>query len=122
MGWTVIESEWESLIHSHEGMLYPRHTLGLLAFCWQARLRNWRTYLLPQVNVSLEPDVLVSKGGVDIYTEFEILAHEKLEKWEKVNRFQGFITLCSFTPKTRTGLVGSANLATCPDLPLICIF
>lgn len=105
LGWPVVESEWELLIRSHEGLLYPRHILGLLAFCWQARLRDWRTELLPQVKASLEPDVLVSKGGGDIYAEFEIRAHEKLEKWKKSYQFQGFIGLCSFTPKTRIGLV-----------------
>jgi hypothetical protein len=111
MGWPVVESELERLIRSHEGLLYPRHTLGLLAFCWQARLRDWRTELLPQVDASLEPDVLVSKSGVNIYAEFEIRAHEKLEKWKKVYRFQGFVTLCSFTPKTRTGLVHECKLS-----------
>jgi len=105
LGWRVVESEWDRLIRSHEGLLYPRHTLGLLAFCWQARLRDWRTELLPQVYASVEPDVLVSKGGVNIYVEFEIRAHEKLEKWEKMNRFQGFVALCSFMPRTRYGLV-----------------
>jgi len=34
LGWPVVESEWERLIRSHDGLLYPRHTLGLLAFCW----------------------------------------------------------------------------------------
>jgi hypothetical protein len=105
LGWPVIKSEWDRLICSHEGLLYPRHTLGLLAFCWQARQRDWRTELLPQVKASLELDVLVSKGGGNIYAEFEIRAHEKLEKWKKSYQFQGFIGLCSFTPKTRIGLV-----------------
>lgn len=105
LGWPVVESEWDRLIRSHEGLLYPRHTLGLLAFCWQARLRDWRTELLPQVKASLEPDVLLSKSGINIYVEFEIRAHEKLEKWKKSSRFQGFVALCSFTPKTRAGLV-----------------
>ena len=99
MGWLVIDSEWERLIRSHEGLLYPRHTLGLLAFCWQARLRGWRVELLPQVSAALEPDVLVLKGGVDIYAEFEVQAHRKLEKWEKVYLFQGFVALCCFVPE-----------------------
>ncbi|MEW5870648.1 MAG: hypothetical protein AB1894_15350 [Chloroflexota bacterium] len=105
LGWPVVESEWDRLIHSHEGLLYPRHTLGLLAFCWQARLRDWRTELLPQVNASLEPDMLVSKGNVKIYAEFEIRAHEKRSKWKKISRFQDFVALASFTPKARYGLV-----------------
>jgi len=116
MGWPVVESEWERLIRSHEGLLYPRHTLGLLAFCWQARLRDWRTELLPQANATLEPDVLVFKGRVDIYVEFEIRAHEKLEKWKKVNRFQGFVALCSFTPKTRASLAQECKLSHVPGL------
>ena len=114
LGWPVVESEWERLIRSHEGLLYPRHTLGLLAFCWQARLRDWRTKLLPPVNALLEPDVLVSKGEVGIYAEFEIRAHEKLEKWKKACRFQGFVALCSFTPKTRIGLVQECKLSYVP--------
>jgi len=116
LGWPVVESEWERLIRSHEGLLYPRHTLGLLAFCWQARLRDWRIELLPQVNVSLEPDVLVSKGGMNIYTEFEIRAHEKLEKWNKACQFQGFVALCSFTPKTRTSLVAECKATRAPGV------
>ena len=114
LGWPVVESEWERLIRSHEGLLYPRHTLGLLAFCWQARLRNWRTEQLPQVNATLEPDMLVSKGGVNVYAEFEIRVHKKLEKWKKACRFQGFAALCSFTPKTRTGLVRECKFSHVP--------
>jgi len=116
LGWPVVESEWERLICSHEGLLYPRHTLGLLAFCWQARLRDWWTELLPQVNASVEPDVLVSKGGVDIYAEFEIRAHEKLEKWKKICDFQSFVALCSFTPKTRYGLIRECKLGRLPGV------
>ena len=101
LGWIVVESEWERLIRSHEGLLFPRHTLGLLAFCWQARLRGWRVEILPQVGASLEPDVLISKGRVDIYVELEIQKHGKLEKWKKVYAFQGFVALCSFVPQAR---------------------
>jgi len=111
LGWPVVESEWDRLIRSHEGLLYPRHTLGLLAFCWQARLRDWRTEVLPQVNASLEPDALVSKSGLNIYVEFEIRAHEKLKKWKKVYRLQGFVALCSFTPKTCWGLVTECKIS-----------
>jgi len=111
LGCPVIESEWDRLIHSHEGLLYPRHTLGLLAFCWQARLRDWQTELLPRANASLEPDVLVAKGGVNIYVEFEIRAHEKLEKWKKTSRFQSYVALCSFTPKTRESLIQECKLS-----------
>lgn len=105
LAWPVIESEWERLIRSHEGLLFPRHTLGLLAFCWQARLRGWRVELLPQVNRSLEPDVLISKGGIDVFVEFEVQKHGKLEKWKRVYSFQGFVALCCFVPKARFGLV-----------------
>jgi len=68
LGWSVVESGWERLIRSHE---------GLLAFCWQARLRDWRTALLPRVTAALEPDLLAIKGGVDIYAEFEIQSSKR---------------------------------------------
>ena len=114
LGWPAVESEWERLIRSHEGLLYPRHTLGLLAFCWQARLRGWRTELLPAVNARLEPDVLVEKSGTKVYVEFEVRAHEKLKKWRKACRFQGYVALCSFTPKARANLVEECKLSRVP--------
>ena len=116
LGWPVIESEWERLIRSHEGLLFPRHTLGLLAFCWQARLRGWQVELLPWVSASLEPDLLVSKGGVDIYAEFEVQAHGKLEKWKKVCLFQGFVALCSFMPSTRLSLTAECQNIRLPGI------
>lgn len=116
LGWPLVESEWERLIRSHEGLLYPRHTLGLLAFCWQARLRDWRVELLPKVKESLEPDILVTKGEADIYTEFEIRAHEKLEKWRKNYHFQGFVALCSFDLGTRTSLITECKKKKIPGI------
>jgi len=65
--------------------------------------------LLPEVNASLEPDVLVSKSGMNIYAEFEIRAHEKLGKWRKACQFQGFVALCSFTPKSCSSLVAECK-------------
>lgn len=116
LGWFVADSEWEKLIHSHEGLLYPRHTLGVLSFCWQARLRGWQTALLPIVNYSLEPDILIAKNGIKIYVEFEIRGHEKLKKWKKAYQFQGFVALYSFQSKTRSGLVTECKNSHVPGI------
>jgi len=116
LGWPVIASEWERLILLHEGLLYPRHSLGLLTFCWQARLRNWKTELLPVVETKLEPDVLVSKSGIVIYVEFEIRAHKKLDKWKKSYGFQGFVALCSFTTNTRNGIIQECKFTRIPGV------
>jgi hypothetical protein len=116
LGWPAIVSEWEHLIQSHEGTLFPRHTLGLLAFCWQARSRGWRTRLLPNVSRYLEPDVVISKSDVTIYVEFEIRAHEKLGKWKKIHLFQGFVAIHSFLPTTRQGLVAECKMCRIPGV------
>jgi len=116
LGWPSIVSEWEHLIRSHEGIIFHRHTLGLLVFCWQARRRGWQVNLLPKVSKPLEPDVLISKDGIRIYVEFEIRTHEKLEKWQKAYHFQGFVALCSFLPITRQGLVAECKTSRVPGI------
>lgn len=116
LAWPIAISEWEHLIRSHEGKIFPRHTLGLLAFSWQARQRGWQANLLPSVNQTLEPDVLISKSGTNIYAEFEIRPHEKFEKWKKAYRFQGFVAICSFSPKARQGLVAECKTCGVPGI------
>ncbi len=116
LSWPTINTEWDQLIHSHEGNLYNRHTLGLLAFSWQARIRNWRTTILPIVNAPIEPDFLLNKSGVEIYAEFETRAHEKLEKWKKVYRFQGYVAICTFVSNARFGLVADCKSSKVPGI------
>ena len=105
LNWPVVENEWERLVRQHAGLRYPQHTVGLLAFCYHARLRDWQVTLLPQVNANVEPDARVTKGSQSCYVEFEVRPHGKLEKWQKSDAFQGSVAIATFTPSLRAGLV-----------------
>ena len=102
MGWNLAENEWETLIRGHRGQALPRHTIGLLAFCYQARLRGWKTQLLPQVKAGVRPDVRVQKGSSDpLYVEFETDTRDKLDKWKNMYEFQRLVAIVTFVESQR---------------------
>jgi hypothetical protein len=105
LGWAVIENEWQRLIREHRGEALERHTLGLLAFCYHARLRDWRVELLPAAAAYIEPDALVEKNGERAYVEFEVRPHGKLDKWRKSYQLQGFAAIATFTPASCAGFI-----------------
>ena len=111
-GWNIAENEWERLIREHRGENLERHTVGVLVFCYQARLRDWNTELLPNVAAPLEPDVRLRKSSSwSLYVEFETAPHDKLEKWLKSYHFQGLVALATFTPALRRRLADECRQA-----------
>ena len=102
MGWQMTENDWETLIQGHRGEDWKEHTAGLLSFCYQARLRGWKTQLLPQVDAGLEPDLCIQKGSSDpLYVEYETDPREKLKKWKKVYAFQRLVAIATSIPSKR---------------------
>ena len=121
LGWTVNETEWERLRRLHEkGNDQSRHTVAVLAFVYQARLRGWSAGVMPELDAGrFVPDALVEKNGESYYVEVE-LGEQKASKWHNMARHQGVIAVCGRTPEHRAQLLGEAEAAArkykCPRL------
>jgi hypothetical protein len=114
LGMEVAVSEWEQLILKHNGLQFPRHTLGVLAFAYQARRRGWNVMLLPSTVTPVEPDLQVSLNGNDCaYVEFETRARAHNQKWEKSNRWNKYVAVATFTAAMRRVLVDE-----CQNFPM----
>ena len=108
-GWEVVESDWDRLLRLHSADSQPRHTGAVLTFVHHARLRGWKTEVLPQVgNPVFFPDVLVEKDGQKLYVEVE-LGTRKASKWHNMQAFQGLVALCARTPESRKSLIAECR-------------
>ena len=115
-GWQPVESEWERLIRLHSGDTQWRHTAAVLSMAYQARLRGWKTLVVPGVeHPSVFPDLLIEKGNEHLYVEVE-LRHGKSNKWRNLYDLQGFVALCARTNESRGSLVGECQQL---DIPVI---
>lgn len=104
LGVDPVENEWERLIRLHHGAVHIDHTVALLAFSYQARLRGWDVELVPSVKHSKEPDALITKGDERFYVEVE-RGHAKWEKWRGQEDLQGFAAICATSPAQRKKLM-----------------
>ena len=101
-----VDSEWDQMIRGHSGLQFPRHTLGVLAFTYQARRYGWNVVLLPYTGTPVEPDLLVIQKDDDpIYVEFETRARSRDEKWYKNRRWNTYVAVATFTAAMRKALV-----------------
>ena len=115
-GWQPAENEWERLIRLHSGDSQWRHTAAVLSMAYQARLRGWKTQVVPGVeNPSVFPDLLIEKGNERMYVEVE-LRHGKSSKWRNLHDLQGFVALCARTAESRETLVGECQALGIPVL------
>lgn len=81
-GWEVVESDWEKLVRLHEGDKQEAHTLSILLFAASARLRGWKTTILPEVPGAAAPDLRIEKGtGYYVEVETGTREHEQNAKW-----------------------------------------
>jgi len=114
MGVQTVDSEWDQMIRGHNGLQFPRHTLGVLAFAYQARRRGWKVVLLPYTGTPVEPDLLVSqKDDEPIYVEFETRARSRGEKWYKNRLWNTYVAVATFTVAIRRALVQE-----CKEVPV----
>jgi hypothetical protein len=114
MGLKTVDSEWDQMIRGHNGLQFPRHTLGVLAFAYQARRRGWKVVLLPYTGTPVEPDLLVSqKDDEPIYVEFETRARSRGEKWYKNRLWNTYVAVATFTAAIRRALVQE-----CKEVPV----
>jgi len=95
--WPLVQSEWERLIELHEGETALQHTALVLAFAREARFRGYKTTVIPVVeglSGRMLPDILVDDGRERVYVEVERSRVMKTEKWENLDRLQGFTAFC----------------------------
>ena len=111
---TPIESDWERMIRLHSAEQQLRHTVAVLYFAYQARLRGWQANVVPTLEgTTFEPDVLLLKDQDRVYVEVE-LGNEKLRKWRAQGKYQGFTALCALTLESRYGLVTECKSLSLP--------
>ena len=111
------ETDWERLVHLHEGDRFPEHTLAVLIFALHARKRGWATQILPPVEGKAAPDLLLLRGSEKWYVEVELGQKESPTKWRNQAKLNGGkVVLCAATPATRQRLVGDCRLDKLPGL------
>lgn len=106
LGWEPCENEWDALILRHSGDDQLRHTAAVIAFALSARLRGWKTTVLPRTEYRwLMPDLLIKDAaGQGVYVEVE-LGSRKAEKWRNYLKYKQRVAVCAKTAKGRETLV-----------------
>jgi hypothetical protein len=105
-GWAPYESEWERMKRLHEkGKREPKHTCATLAFAYHARLRGYRSGVMPALETSghFKPDAIVFEDGEPVLVEVE-LDYGKTLKWRNIAEHQGFAALCAPSAPHRNAL------------------
>lgn len=104
-GWEPVENEFERVLRLHQGDTQPAHTVMILAFALHARLRGWDAVVLPEVEGSAKPDVLVEKDGERWYVEVE-RGDGSRRKWKNLAALNGGkVALCAANEEGRERLV-----------------
>ena len=114
LGWPAVESDWERMIRLHQGLQQPRHTLAVLYFALLARVRGWSTEVVPELDGSVDPDILVTKGDDRYFVEIELgtRGNEKqTAKWKNLADLQGSVAICAPNVKVRERLAKDCRLA-----------
>jgi len=114
LGWHVVESDWDRLIRLHQGQKQTRHTLAVLYFALLARVRDWTTEVVPEVDGSADPDILVTKGDERYFVEVELGTRgteKQTAKWKNLADAQGRVAICAPNVKVRERLVADCRLA-----------
>ena len=114
LGWQVVESDWDRLIRLHQGQKQTRHTLAVLYFALLARVRGWTTEVVPEVDGSADPDILVTKGDERYFVEVELGtrgSEKQTVKWKNLADLQSSVAICAPNVKVRERLANDCRLA-----------
>jgi hypothetical protein len=114
LGWHVVESDWDRLIRLHQGQKQTRHTLAVLYFALLARVRGWTTEVVPEVDGSAVPDILVTKGDQLYFVEVELGtrgSEKQTAKWKNLANAHDRVAICAPNMQTRERLVKDCRLA-----------
>jgi len=114
LGWPAVESDWDRMIRLHQGRRQVRHTLAVLYFAVLARVRGWRTVIMPDVEGPADPDLQVTKDDERYFVEVELGTRgdeKQTAKWQNLTDLQGSVALCAPSVKIRERLVADCRLA-----------
>ncbi len=107
--WQPVETEWERMVRLHEKGKdgEERHTLSVITFAYQARLRGYQAGVMPVVdgNRLFAPDAVVIQDGTPVMVEVERLYKRKVDKWQNMADYQGYVAICGRTEKHRKRLI-----------------
>lgn len=106
LGWEPCENEWEALLRRHSGDDQPRHTGSALLFAFAARMRGWKTAMLPvSEHENLFPDLMIeNQTGQRYYVEVE-LGDRKYAKWKNYKKYHGQVAVCARSERSRATLI-----------------
>jgi hypothetical protein len=114
LGSAAVESEWERINRLHRGEEWERHTVGLLAFAWQARRRGWDVELMPGHNLTgVVPDARLSGDCMlTTYAEFEVRPRGRVARWKRWGELaRDGIVVCTFTESGARGIAREFDAA-----------
>ena len=114
LGWPAVESDWDRMIRLHQGQKQTRHTLAVLYFALLARVRGWTTEVVPEVDGSAVPDILVAKGDQRYFVEVELGtrgSEKQTAKWKNLADAHDRVAICAPNVKVRERLVADCRLA-----------
>jgi len=117
--WPLVQSEWERLNELHEGEKAPQHTALVLAFAREARCRGCQTKILPEVDGlagRMLPDILIENSHKRVYVEVERSRVLKTDKWDNLDKLQGFVAVCVQSRARRKRLVARLHALNLPGL------
>ena len=111
-GWEPVETDWERLNRLHQGddEQMKIHTMAVLAFAMHARLRGYKTQVMPEISgQKARPDVLVEKDAETSYMEVELSHKDLSKKWRNANALQGKVAICTTEETARARFVADSK-------------
>jgi len=105
LGVEPVESDWEKIVRLHNGEEQTRHAALVLMAAYQARLRGWKTEVMPfdpQETPWFQPDLKVTDPeGRFYYCEVETHSRGNPDKWARMRQANLIVPM----PSTRQWLV-----------------
>ncbi|MBL6983923.1 MAG: hypothetical protein ISR58_22280, partial [Anaerolineales bacterium] len=121
--WPVTETELERMRRLHEkGKTENEHTAAVLAFTYHARLRGWKSGVMPKVatvNYRYAPDAVVAKDDCEYHVEVELSWKVADPKWRNMARSRGVVALCARHESHQQALVGDVESIIGANAPIM---
>jgi len=99
LDWPFNETELNRMKRMHEkGKFEKKHTAAVLAFSYHARLRGWKTRVMPEIdsyNHRYSPDVIVTKGKSVLHVEVELSWKVADPKWQNMEKYLSVVAFCA---------------------------
>jgi len=112
VGWRYKETELERMKRLHEkGKTEKKHTAAVLAFSYHARLRGWKTSVIPELDNNSHcyaPDIIVTKKNNLYHVEVELSWKVADPKWQNMEKYHNVVAFCAKHEKHQHALAHDA--------------